>query len=408
MGVVVAGCGDNDDGGTVPDTTPPAAVSDLSIALVTHTSVILAWEAPGDDGTTGRASAYDIRWSVEPITAGDWAGATQAADPSRPRLAGSSEAFIIEGLTPATVYYFALKAEDEAHHWSDLSNVASDTTTDPTQPAVPQFTATPLAQTIELRWQNPSNAGFEGVLIRYSDVESPADPSSGLEVPDGNAGRFPGNPAATDSFPASELDPATTYYFSAFAYNHDQVYSSPICASATTPFLPRTSPENLLRNLKLAYEKRNVAEYESLLAVDFTFVLSVEDAGQPGMPSQWGRNTEIAVHWHMLDTDLVTYLALDFVVGGRVFDDIAQLWTVTITHVDLELTGMTPDHPISKSYSVRNGTSKFWFRQNDWTAPGTSDRTWSIVKWEDSPLYSRGAPGAAEPANWGTVKSVYR
>jgi hypothetical protein len=152
------------------------------------------------------------------------------------------------------------------------------------------------------------------------------------------------------------------------------------------PFLKPTSPENLLANLKTAYRERETAEYESLLAMDFTFVLSPEDAGQPGMPSQWGRNTEIGIHQRMFDEGLVTYLALDFVVGDRVFDDTDQLWTVTITNVDLSLTGMTPDHPTPKSYSVLDGTSKFWFRQNDWTVPGTSDRVWSIVKWEDSPI----------------------
>ena len=151
-------------------------------------------------------------------------------------------------------------------------------------------------------------------------------------------------------------------------------------------FLERTSPENLLANLKTAYREREAAEYESLLAKDFTFVLTPEDAGQPGMPSQWGANTEIGIHQQMFDADLVTYLSLDFVVGDRVFDDTDQLWTITITDVDLSLRGMTPDHPTPKSYSVENGTSKFWFRQNDWTVPSTSDRIWSIVKWEDSPI----------------------
>jgi hypothetical protein len=151
-------------------------------------------------------------------------------------------------------------------------------------------------------------------------------------------------------------------------------------------FLPRTSPENLLANLKMAYRERETAEYESLLAMDFTFVLAPEDAGQPGMPSQWGRNTEIGVHQRMFDADLVQSLSLDFVVGDRLFDEAGQLWTITITNVDLSLYGMTPDHPTPKNYQVLDGSSKFWFRQNNWTVPGTTDRIWSIVKWEDSPV----------------------
>jgi hypothetical protein len=151
-------------------------------------------------------------------------------------------------------------------------------------------------------------------------------------------------------------------------------------------FLLRITPENLLANLKMAYHERETAEYESLLAKDFTFVLSPEDAGQPGMPSQWGRNTEIGIHQRMFDADLVQTLSLDFVIGDRIFDETDQLWTITITNVELSLYGMTTEHPTPKLYRVQNGVSKFWFRQESWTVPGTSDRIWSIVKWEDSPV----------------------
>jgi hypothetical protein len=153
-----------------------------------------------------------------------------------------------------------------------------------------------------------------------------------------------------------------------------------------TDFLPRISPENLLFNLKSAYRLRNAAEYESLLAQDFTFVLSAEDAGQPGMPDAWGRNDEIGIHQRMFDGDLVQNLSLNFDVGSRVFDPADQLWTVTIANVDLYLYGITPDFPTPQAYTVSDNTSKFWFRQNSWTAAGTTDPIWTIVKWEDSPI----------------------
>ncbi|MBM3316311.1 MAG: hypothetical protein FJY75_00520 [Candidatus Eisenbacteria bacterium] len=151
-------------------------------------------------------------------------------------------------------------------------------------------------------------------------------------------------------------------------------------------FQPRTSPENLLANLKTAYKERAVAEYESLLARDFTFVLSPEDAGQPGMPDAWGRNTEITVHQKMFDGDLVQSLSLDFMAGQRVFDPVDHYWTITISNVDLYLRGMTPDRPTLTTYRVQDGTSRFWFRQNSWNATGTNEPVWTIVKWEDSPI----------------------
>ena len=60
-----------------PDTSPPAPVTDLAATAIDANQLTLAWTASGDDGTTGSATAYDIRYSTDPIT-GDvsFAGAT--------------------------------------------------------------------------------------------------------------------------------------------------------------------------------------------------------------------------------------------------------------------------------------------------------------------------------------------
>ena len=47
-----------------PDTTPPAAVSNLATSSPTTNSITLNWTAPGDDGSTGTATTYDIRYSA--------------------------------------------------------------------------------------------------------------------------------------------------------------------------------------------------------------------------------------------------------------------------------------------------------------------------------------------------------
>ncbi len=58
---------------TVTDQTAPAAVTDLATGTVTTSSVDLSWTAPGDDGATGTATTYDVRYSTSTITAGNWA-----------------------------------------------------------------------------------------------------------------------------------------------------------------------------------------------------------------------------------------------------------------------------------------------------------------------------------------------
>ena len=151
-------------------------------------------------------------------------------------------------------------------------------------------------------------------------------------------------------------------------------------------FKARTSPENLLYNLQKAYELRNIAEYESLLAQDFEFVLSEEDQDDPGMPDTWGRQVEIGVHTHMFDADLVNELDLEFVAGNRFWDTVIapNMWSIIISNVKLRLNGRTPDAPdVVQDLEVKNASSQFWFRENPWTQEGTSNKIWTIVRWED-------------------------
>jgi len=153
------------------------------------------------------------------------------------------------------------------------------------------------------------------------------------------------------------------------------------------PFLLRTTSQNLLYNLKQAYKLRNAAEYESLLARDFTFVLSAEDAAKPDMPDQWGRDPEIQIHQRMFDADMVQQLTLEFVVEDLVWDPTDNMYTTIISNVNLYLYGSTPSHPNDpKEYRVANSRAKFWFRKNGWTAPGNPDSIWTVVKWEDNPV----------------------
>jgi hypothetical protein len=114
---------------TTYDTTPPSAVTNLSIYSIKSDSVTLNWTAPGDDGNEGTATTYDVRYSKEPITDANWDGATQCDGEPSPKPVSSSETFTVIGLSPNTVYYFAMKTADEALNLSDLSNVPSCKTT---------------------------------------------------------------------------------------------------------------------------------------------------------------------------------------------------------------------------------------------------------------------------------------
>ena len=114
---------------TVGDTIAPAAVIDLGVIGETTTSLTLTWTAPGDDGDWGTAAQYDIRYSNSLIaTEAEWDAATPVAGEPTPEPAGSTETFVVTGLSPATTYCFALKTADDVPNWSDLSNSAWGTT----------------------------------------------------------------------------------------------------------------------------------------------------------------------------------------------------------------------------------------------------------------------------------------
>jgi subtilisin family serine protease len=110
-----------------PDSIPPGAVADLGTNNPGSTTMGLAWTATGDDGTVGRASRYDIRFSTNPINDANFSLATPVAGPN-PQTSGSPETFEVSGLTYSTTYYFALKVADEFGNTGTISNTASGTT----------------------------------------------------------------------------------------------------------------------------------------------------------------------------------------------------------------------------------------------------------------------------------------
>ncbi len=120
-----------------PDDTPPGAIGDLATTDPGSTTMGLRWTATGDDGSTGRASRYEIRYSSAPINDSNWGAATVAPGPD-PLPTGAAESFDVAGLSFSTGYYFAIKAFDEFNNAGPLSNVASGTTL-----GAPDITASP-------------------------------------------------------------------------------------------------------------------------------------------------------------------------------------------------------------------------------------------------------------------------
>ena len=146
-------------------------MSDLATGTPTPSSITLTWTAPGNDGSTGIATCYDIRYSTSAINEGNWASATQVTGEPTPRPAGTSQSMVVSGLSPSTTYYFAIKTSDEASNTSAISNSPSGQTLAPdtTAPgAVSDLaTGTPTFSSITLTWTAPGDDGSTGTATAY-------------------------------------------------------------------------------------------------------------------------------------------------------------------------------------------------------------------------------------------------
>ena len=123
----------------VSDTTHPGQVTSLAAALASWTSVLVDWTVPGEDGSVGQCSEYDVRYSTSVITAANFGSATQATGESAPPPAGNYDGVSISDLAEDTEYWFAMKARDAAGNWSLMSNVAHINTTNSNCPPPPEY-----------------------------------------------------------------------------------------------------------------------------------------------------------------------------------------------------------------------------------------------------------------------------
>ncbi|TPW09162.1 MAG: putative lipoprotein, partial [bacterium] len=100
------------------DVTPPADIIDLQVIGVGPNWVTLQWTAPGDDGNTGRANSYDLRYSPNPMTTQNYSTANFISGEPGPQNAGTVQTMTISGFGTDRTYWFAIRTADEFPNWS--------------------------------------------------------------------------------------------------------------------------------------------------------------------------------------------------------------------------------------------------------------------------------------------------
>lgn len=167
----------------VGDITPPAAITNLTVLSTTATTALVRWSAPGDDGSTGTAAQFDLRYHTVPLDAVGWGGAAQVVGEPTPGPNGTVHTLTLYGMRAGTLYYFGIKTGDEMPNWSPLSNIPSATT----QPGdvAPPATASDLrvasvgSNWLTLAWTAPGDDGTSGLATSYDLRLSPNPMTSG-------------------------------------------------------------------------------------------------------------------------------------------------------------------------------------------------------------------------------------
>jgi hypothetical protein len=120
-------------GQTVQDLTAPGNVTGFAASTQTTSgSITLSWTAPADDGSdsaSGPVSGYLIKYSTTPFTSWTQGTGVISGLPA-PTAPGATQSMTVTGLNPDTLYYFAIRAQDDRYNLSPNYATTSATTLD--------------------------------------------------------------------------------------------------------------------------------------------------------------------------------------------------------------------------------------------------------------------------------------
>ena len=144
---LLSACGKN----TFPaGDTPPDPVEDLRVSV--NGAASRSFTASGDDGATGRATAYDIRYAPDSLT-GPKAGAARYKVRRRRRRRGNGYR-ALSAWIPLDASYFALKAADSAELVAAVQRRGGDSLPEPDKAAGGghESGCAARARAVTLRW----------------------------------------------------------------------------------------------------------------------------------------------------------------------------------------------------------------------------------------------------------------
>jgi hypothetical protein len=164
-------------------------IDSSSTALALTASVSLNWTATGDNGTSGRAARYDLRYSANPLTGQDtltwWNRAAVVNMTTKiPSPSGAKDSVRLSGLVVGIKYYALLRAADAAGNWSGYSNLATIDLTKGVTSVEFEETRGASALTVGAPYPSPTRTGAQVLftLARSGPLEADVFDARGRRV----------------------------------------------------------------------------------------------------------------------------------------------------------------------------------------------------------------------------------
>jgi len=319
---IILSCSDDEITGQ-GDTTPPAAISDLTVVSFGNNSLGLSWTAPGDDGNSGTAKVYDLRYDTLSIMDNtDWEAAIEVLGEPTPKAVGESEEMVVTGLDPDVTYCFAIKTADEETNWSELSNnICGETTPDTLAPAnisdlqVADFTS----YSVTLIWTAPGDDDTIGTAKHY-DIKYDTLPITELswsQLTSCSRIPIPSIAGTIDTIIASGFKSQTKYYFAIKAtdeqFNWNEI--SNIDSVLTDSVIPITSlsvADSARDAITLTWTTPGDSSDGPYIQYDIRYSTSAIDSSNWNLATKYFLyDTTIPKTAGILDTFLLTGLSYD-------------------------------------------------------------------------------------------------
>lgn len=181
---------------------------------------------------------------------------------------------------------------------------------------------------------------------------------------------------------------------------------------------PRLNPNDVIKNLELAYQQRNIAEYAKLLADDFTFCF--DPATRPdNVPDCWDRATDSTATARLFAASDISDIRITLTYGPdmSVSEPGKEKWRlIRITDTFLEIDKVPPTGEVI-TLRVDGDTQDFYLRKGrspaDTLAASPTSREWFLVAWYDrARLNAAQRPSSSgitteAATTWSGIKGAY-